>query len=267
MHRAAPCHNVPVTFTLDLTEAHVSTKPDQPAKVVSLSGSPIYQHGEALPWATPPGAEYIAQISAHIEKHLGPVETVFHELVSDKVHIDVHFVNPTADFPYVRLVTSGMSDLPMRTPEDERIPKYAELAITLPPDWKLAQSDMQDECWYWPIRLLKVLARLPHEYETWLGWGHTVPNGDPPLPYANNTKLCGALVVPSVTVPEGFHTLKIEGVKDISFFAVVPLYASEMNLKLRSGLDALLKRFDKHGVSDIVDLSRKDAAARRFGLW
>ncbi len=245
----------------------MSSKPENVAKVVSLSGSPIYQHREALPWAAPPGEEYIEQISEHIEKHLGPIETVFHELVSDKVHIDVHFVKPTADFPYVRLVTSGMSDLPMRTPDDPRLPKYAELLITLPADWKLAQADMQDERWYWPIRLLKVLARLPHEYQTWLGWGHTVPNGDPAVPYAESTKFCGALVIPSVTVPNEFHTLAIPDVKDISFYAVVPLYEREMNLKLRSGLDALLERFDKHGVSDVVDPNRKDTAARRFGLW
>ena len=245
----------------------MSSSTEKPDKVVSLSGSPIYQHGEALPWAPPPGEEYIEQISEHVETHLGPVETVFHELVSDKVHIDVHFVKPTNDFPYVRLVTSGMSDLPMRTPDDPRLPRYAELLITLPADWKLSQSDMEDERWYWPIRLLKVLARLPHEYETWLGWGHTVPNGDPATPYAENTKLCAALVIPPVTVPNEFHTLAIPNVKDITFYAVVPLYESEMNLKLRSGLDALLKRFDKHGVSDIVDPDRKDTAARRFGLW
>ena len=38
------------------------------------------------------------------------------------------------------------------------------------------------------------LARLPHEFQTLLWQGHTVPNGDPALPYARNTKLCGALV-------------------------------------------------------------------------
>jgi len=236
-------------------------------KVVSLSGSPIYQHGESLPWAPPPGEEYIEEISNHIEKHLGPVETVFHELVSDKVHIDVHFVKPTQEFPYVRLVTSGMSDLPMSTPEDERIPKYAELLITLPGDWRLVQKDMEDERWYWPIRLIKTLARLPHQHQTWLGWGHTVPNGDPSSRYAENTKFCGAIILPSVTVPEEFRTLSIPGVKTITFYSVVPLYEGEMNLKLRFGTDELLKRFDKHSVSDIVDLRRRDTAAKRFGLW
>jgi hypothetical protein len=245
----------------------MNTKPEKSADVVSLSGSPIYRHGEELPWAAPKGEEFIEQISAHIEKYLGPVETVFHELVSDKVHIDIHFVKPTADFPYVRLVTSGMSDLPMRTPDDDRVPKYTELLITLPPDWKLAQSDMEDERWYWPIRLLKVLARLPHQHETWLGWGHTVPHGDPPGPYAANTKFCGVVVLPSATVPPQFDTLTIEGVKDIVFYSVVPLYEREMNLKLRSGLDAMLAGLARHEVSDIVDLKRKDTTAKRFGLW
>jgi hypothetical protein len=243
----------------------MSTSGD-PAKIVSLSGQPIYQHGEPLPFAGPRGEEFIEEISTHIERHLGPVETVYHEILSDKVHIDVHFVKPTEDSPWVRLVTSGMSDLPMATPEDERIPRHTELLITLPPDWKLSQADMQDENWYWPIRLVKSLARLPHQYATWLGWGHTVPNGDPPEPYAPSTKLCGAIILPSVTVPDDFHTLSIAGVKDITFFAVVPLHEAEMNLKLRSGTDELLKRFDKHGVSDIVDPARRNTV-KRFGLW
>ena len=39
--------------------------------------------------------------------------------------------------------------------------KRQELAIALPADWKLDQESMKNEKWYWPIRLLKVLARLP----------------------------------------------------------------------------------------------------------
>ncbi len=84
------------------------------SKVVSMGGSPIYHHGEATHWQAPQGEECIEQISSHIEAHLGKVETVFHEILSDIVHIDVHFVKPTSEFPFVRLVTSGMSDLPSR---------------------------------------------------------------------------------------------------------------------------------------------------------
>ena len=68
----------------------------------------------------------------------------------------------------------------------------AELLIALPPDWKLDHDSLQDERWYWPIRLLKSLARLPGISDTWLGWGHTVDNQEP---YADNTELSGAIPV------------------------------------------------------------------------
>lgn len=237
------------------------------ADLVSMSGSPIYQHSEERPWAAPEGEEFIEQISGHIESHLGPVDTVFHEFMSDHVHIDVHVVKATSNFPYVRLVTSGMSDLPMTTPEDPQIPRHLELMMTLPSDWQVDKESFEDERWYWPVRLLKYLARFPHKYGTWLGWGHTIPHGDPAESYAPDVKFSGAILLPSANVPEGFHSLEIEGVKTISFYAVVPLYQAEMALKLRSGTDELLRRFEKKRVSDIVDLTRPNVAVKRFGIW
>ncbi|MFZ6749346.1 suppressor of fused domain protein [Undibacterium sp. Ren11W] len=235
------------------------------AEILSMSGSPIYQHGEATPWSAPAGEEFIAEIAAHIEKHLGPVDFVFHEIVSDTVHIDIHVVKPTLDFPYTRLVTSGMSDLPMSTPEGIDVPRFAELLITLPANWKTDQASFADEAWYWPIRLLKGLARLPHKHATWLGFAHTVPNGDPAEAYAPNTELCGAILLPPACTD--FQVLDIAGVKSINFYAVLPLYASEMDFKLRSGSNKLLERLDRKGISEIVDIARPDVTSKRFWLW
>src|SRR5690349_21339971 len=79
-------------------------------KVVSLGGDPIFHHGQASDWEAPSGEVCLEQISDHIERHIGKIETVYHELISDTVHIDVHFVKPWGANPYTRLVTSGMSD-------------------------------------------------------------------------------------------------------------------------------------------------------------
>lgn len=117
------------------------------------------------------------------------------------------------------------------------------------------------------MRLLKYLARLPHKYQTWLGWGHTEPNGDPAEPYAPNTKLSGVIILPSVTVPPAFHQLDIPGHKRITFYAAIPLYEGEMNLKLRSGSDELTNRFNQKGVTDVVSIARKDASRKVFGVW
>lgn len=237
------------------------------AGALTPGGSRVYRHGEPTPWSPPRGEAYIDEISAHLERHLGPVQKVLHEIVSDTVHIDLHIIPPSAADPYTRLVSSGMSDLPMATPEDIEAPRYAELMITLPPDWKLDEAALQDEAWYWPCRLLTQLARLPHKYQTWLGVGHTVPNGDPAQPYAENTAFCGALILPPVSTTDGFGTLEIPGVKTISFYSVLPLYLKEMELKLRRGTDELLERFDRKGITDIVVPGRADVTARKFRFW
>lgn len=62
------------------------------AEVVSLSGSPIYHYDQAPEWEPVQGEICLERISEHIEAHLGPIGSVFHELVSDLVHIDVHFL-------------------------------------------------------------------------------------------------------------------------------------------------------------------------------
>ena len=69
----------------------------------------------------------------------------------------------------------------------------AELAIALPRNWKLKHEDLKNERWYWPIRLLKTLARLPIASDTWLGFGHTMDNEED---FAENTKLCAAILTP-----------------------------------------------------------------------
>ena len=139
--------------------------------------------------------------------------------------------------------------------------------ITLPPHWRLDSDALNDDAWYWPVRLIKTLARLPHAHDTWLGRGHTVPNGDPAQPYAPNVPFTGAIVLPSITAPRAFDTLAIDAAKRITFYAVWPLLPGEMDYKLQHGGNALVDRFEKHRVTDAVDLVRKDASRKRFGFW
>lgn len=234
---------------------------------VSPGGSPILLHTQEKDFEPAHGEESIEQISAHIEHYLGPISGVFHEIISDAVHIDVHVVPATEDMPYLRLVTSGMSDLPMPLPEGVEAPQHMELMLTLPADWPIQHADFDNEAHYWPIRLLKGLARLPHKYDTWLGFGHTVPNGDPAEPYAPGVGFDGAIVLPPVSAPEGFSHLVIDDAKTIVFMTLVPLYPEEMALKLKKGCDALLDRFDAKGVKDIIEPGRVNVARKRFGLF
>ncbi len=104
---------------------------------VSTGGGQILRHEEAAGWQLPHGEPSTEKISNHIAAHMGEPEAVFHEIVSDTVHIDLYRVGPTAELPVFTLVTSGMSDLPMSVPPQVDAPDDIELMITLPSDWRL----------------------------------------------------------------------------------------------------------------------------------
>lgn len=210
--------------------------------------------------------ENIEAVGQHIERHLGPVHKVLHEMLSDVVHIDVHWVQPTRERPWHHLVTSGMSDLPMNTPEGAEECRFAELMITLPPDWRLSMEDLKNLEWYWPIRCLKSLARYPHQYKTWVWRGHSVASSDEMTPFAPNTKLCAVVLLPTLSAPDGFQEM-VAGDKHVSFFSVVPLYREELEHKIKYGVDKLLARFDKHGIGDLIDPKRKNVCERKWGLF
>ena len=155
----------------------------------------------------------------------------------------------------------------MNPPEGAEAFTRAELCLALPPDWKMSEDDFKDERNYWPVRWLKTLARFPHEYDTWLWWGHSMPNGDPPESI-EDTRFTGWLLLSPVLTPEAFDTLTLEDGSEVCFFAPYPVYTEEMDLKLAQGSDEVCERFAKSGVSELIDKSRPNTAKKKlFGLF
>jgi len=237
----------------------------------SPSGTPIYRHEpRQRPFSTAQGDDVaIDLVTRHVEKHIGPVQSVFHEILSDLVHLDILIVAPTKERNYYTLVTCGMSQLPMTVPEGAEKFRYAELMLCLPPDWPLSDEAFQDERNYWPIRCLKTLARLPHEYDTWLYAAHSIPNGDPAEPYADNTKFAGMLLnVPATVEPiRDFFALTVSPDKEIHFFSLIPLYPEEMDDKLKNGAESLFDKLEKADVTELVQLGRRNVSKKRFGFF
>ena len=208
-------------------------------------------------------------ITAHVERHVGPLAQVIHETVSQYVHIDVLHVLPSAQRDFHVLVTSGLSDRPMPAPEGYEDCRYAELYLCLPASWPLATEDFSDERNYWPIRLLQMLGRFPHVFGAWLWIYHTLPNFDPPQAYARGTRLCGAMLGPPISLTMDFASLKAPNYPEIYFFSVLPLHHDEMDFKVKNGGEPLLANLFKQGViADIVDPARKSVIQKkRFGLF
>lgn len=218
------------------------------------------------------GGGSIEEIERHLAAHLGQVSTVLHEIVSDLVHVDVHLVPPSPPRASWTLFTTGMSDRPMTAPEgvDER---HAELLLSLPADWRMDLLQQtppapEHERWYWPIGWLKQLARFPHEYDTWLGAGHTIPNGDPPRPFAPGTRLCCWLLLPPMCLPESALQLALADGRTVRFYALHALHPEEVSLKLNRGTDALLDELERAQVTEVLAPARPPVVRKKlFGLF
>lgn len=205
---------------------------------------------------------YTEEIVNHFDKVFPGRETnVFHEIISDVIHIDIHFMEPTEEEPFRIVYTTGMSDLPMTLPpeleEEWGHLKRAELMLFLPASWPVGSEAFEDEKNFWPVKLLKQLARFPHQCNTWLGYGHTVPNFAEYEPYAENTGLNGVILS---LLKEEISSFKTKDGTVINIYSLIPLYKEEMDYKLENGMDALFEKLseDIEGSGFWIDPSRKN---------
>ncbi len=196
-------------------------------------------------------------IRAHIEQYIAAPSAVW-----DEEGLDIFVVAPSEERPFLTLITAGMSDAPMNAPKDEW--KLAELCFLLPPDWPL-ERDKWDESQEWTLLWLKYLATLPATGNGWLGYGHTIPNGEPPQPLDESTEAVSVMLIPPVSLPERFARLRV-GQTDadiINFWALVPLLPDELRMKLQARTPTLLEKMEKAKMSDILEPGRRSVLASR----
>ena len=230
---------------------------------VTPGGSPVYRYDELEEQGLRTPKEsgvYAPEVEARFEELFpGRESRVLHEIVSDLVHIDVHVMWPTPEQNFFVLYTTGMSDLPM-TP-DREIPaeqrknlELAELYLFLPGDWPLEPENLPPENAYWPIRILKFTARFPHQYHTWLGWGHTLPNGPEYAPLDDSVGFGAIALMGGGAAPLG--RLETRDGRRLSLLHLVPAYKEEIEYKLKYGMEALTKLFEEKDVPVILDPKR-----------
>lgn len=235
----------------------------------SPGGSPIYRYEEPEKqgWRPPTAyGTYAEEISAHFEELFPGRECfVFHEIISDLVHIDVNIMRPTEKQSFYVVYTTGMSDLPMTLPDeiaDREELEYAEVFLLLPGDWNLGKefqlgSDVPPES-FWPIQLLKFLARFPHEYQTWLGWGHTIPNGPGYEPLGPGVGFGGVVLD---QLGKGLEAVPVKDGHQVNLLFAIPAYREEIEYKLKYGMEALQEKFSQGELPVVLDVRRPNLCA------
>ena len=206
---------------------------------------------------------YRPEIVAHLEAHIGPITATFRREDSDSP-IDLLWIQPGEDRPYHTLVTLGLSDQPMDVPDDvinKSAAERAELMVMLPPEWNIQPANLGSDSGYWPIAWLTTIADFARAPDSWLGTGYVFPNGEPMRPIPG-TPFSGMLVLPPIVsyTHETYAFRSKDGTR-FSLYALIPLYAGEIDIKNEEGLDILLEHFDRAGInSEVINLKRKDSS-------
>lgn len=200
----------------------------------------------------------LEEVDAYISKAFGNFDNVFHEFFSPDIHLDVCFVPATDEEPFYKLVTMGAGAYEMKIPDrwkDYNLER-AEYVIYVPKDWNLQSQDMKD---YWPIKVLKDVARLPILCDTWLSFGHTTQADEEGTPYASNAKF-NSVVLDFCENHQGEVQLETSSGKIINFYQVIPLYPEELKFKMENDAETLINKFDEKGIDyKVVDINRKSA--------
>lgn len=188
------------------------------------------------------------ELEVHIEEYVGEFNQVLHEIYSPDIHLDIAVIKPTEDRPYYSLVTMGLGAHHMNVPKElkEYELERCELIIDLPSSWDINNNE---EKWYWPIRWLKIIARVPIEHHTWIGYGHTFGDG---------TCFDETVNFTSIVLVKGLEKdLRLSDGKKINFYKLIPLYSEELDYKQEhDGIDDFLDIAD--GLSTVIDINRKN---------
>jgi hypothetical protein len=218
---------------------------------VSPGGSIIQRYTEHA--SSPIGLPDMATIELSMKREevylrrFGEASQVSHEFIPLIPHIDVmEYYRASKDGRVCVLVTSGMSDLPMNVPAEAEAPRRTELIFYC------TEPNKQY------IKTMHALAHFPHNQKTWIGEGHTIPNGNPPEPLWGTLNLDTIFLMPPIVIKD--LKLEEELVLDgdgVRFLWVVPLSTAECNLKLEKGANAILDLFRKHQHSHVFTGDRR----------
>ena len=127
---------------------------------------------------------------------------MYHEILSNLMHIGVNILRPTEKNPFHMVYTTGMDDKPMTLPDelaDREDLKYAEVFLFLPGDWDLGKefqlgSNVKPE-YFWPLQMLKFLARFPPQVPDLAGSGaYHLLNGPGYVPFGSEVGFGGVVL-------------------------------------------------------------------------
>ena len=211
---------------------------------VSPGGSKYIRHGDmkqSMPGLTEFSTlPYIETREAAYQQMFGRYAVVYDDDFPGLVpHIDVYVHEPSVGRDFYTLVTGGMSDLPMSCPTARLRTCRGE-----PRSCFTCRPIRNPSREY--VSFLRTSARFVFDYQTWLTWGHTIPNGDPPKPIFDGSPFVSVLFLFPLFKPDNqlAEQLVLDG-DPVSFLWIVPLTHGRTALQNGARNRALQEAFNR----------------------
>ncbi len=201
----------------------------------------------------------LAAVEPHLAQFIGPAPNVFHEILSDGVHLDLVPYAPTQERDFWVVATLGMSAKEMTTPQD--VPdaatwSRAELLVTLPGDWPgldPAKGVVGGEAHFHPLAALKKVARYPHLAGTSVAVSHTI-NLDAAI--APDSEMTAILLWWPLFLQDEQATVVVADGVQVNYFQLIPIHADECAYAQSQGGVALFRRLAEARIDHTFDLKR-----------
>jgi hypothetical protein len=197
-------------------------------------------------------------VDKHISTYFNGADiSVFHEIPTLDIHLDVYHIKPE-NSSFEVLLTAGMSSISMNVseiPGNSDAYRFAELMTLIPKGIDFGIMYPSKTKYDWIISMIKQSAKFPHFYDTWMGVGHTIQADENGGPYSNDTKFCGCLVLPTMTFPKDFQKIASpHGV--INIYGLFPLYKEELEFKIERGFNEFMQFLIKNNTKEVIDFNR-----------
>lgn len=199
----------------------------------------------------------IEELELYFIQRDGKAESVIHEIYSPDIHLDILVFSPTANRPYYKLITEGAGAYKQNVPKEYigKVSEYAEYCIYLPADWKIKSDKPED---YWPIKMLKKIARLPIEENSWFGQGHTISWDADGEAFDSSTNLNSLIILSDKDDAGKDAKVRLSSGKQVTLYKLCPLYQEELDLITSEGWVAYVNKIPDEDLLDykIIDTNR-----------
>jgi hypothetical protein len=158
------------------------------------------------------------------------------------------------------IFTVGLSNHKQNTNQKHKDFEFVELYFCLPDYWRIDDH-------IYLVDYLEKIAQIPKKNQTWFGPGDTIPTAKTPVALSDKLRQAYFILSEPLLLKNELTKVKTEH-KNIRFFAIIPIFDTEFDYKMRNSAKVLIAKMQYKNVNELLDYYRTPVARKRIlGLF